>query len=127
VPPDPVNVEYAKKATDMVLDYLEETRDSPDQELLDKLNWSQEDLKRFAERWREVRELDPTGQPDAATNRELTDALKSLGLRPSNEAADQVRESADSLRAIRDSGNRKPPPPAFRDAFDAFRRAVGQQ
>jgi len=35
-------------------------------------------------------------------------------------------EKADTLRSLRDSGNRRPPPPAFRDAFDAFRRAVGE-
>jgi hypothetical protein len=127
VPPDPVNLDYARQATDMVLDYLEETRDSPDRDLLDKLKWTEDDLKRFADRWQKVRDLEPAGQRDAGDNRDVKEALESLGIRPPSEAANKVRESADALRSIRDSGNRKPPPPAYRDAFDAFRRAVGRQ
>ena len=64
LPPDPVNVEYAKKAADMVLDYLEDTRDAPDRELLEELNWTEQDLKRFADRWQDVRELGQAGDPD---------------------------------------------------------------
>ena len=120
-------VEYAKKAADMVLDYLEETRDAPDRELLEKLNWTQQDLKRFADRWQNVRELGKAGDADPTASRDVQEALKSLGIRPPSQAGDTVNDSADSLRGIRDSGNRKPPPAAFRDAFDAFRRAVGRQ
>ena len=123
VPPDPVNVEYAKKATDMVLDYLDETRDVPDQDLLDELNWSEEDLKRFAERWQKVRQMESAAPGE---KRELEDALKSLGMRDRSGRTTEIRESGDALRNIRDSGNRKPPPAAYRDAFDAFRRAMGR-
>jgi hypothetical protein len=127
LPPDPVNVEYAKRATDMVLDYLEETRDSPDKDLLDKLNWSEQDLKRFADRWQGMRELPPADQPGGAADSEWTEALKSLGLRPPSEADGNMRDAASSIRRVRDAGNRKPPPAPYRDAFDAFRRAVGRQ
>ncbi|MGB0761739.1 MAG: circumsporozoite protein-membrane associated protein, partial [Rubripirellula sp.] len=124
IPPDPVNVDYAKKATDMVLDYLEETRDTPDQDLLDQLNWSEDDLARFTERWQKVRKMQ--NDPSTGKNQDIEDALKSLGLRTPAAQTNQIRESADSLRGIRDSGNRQPPPPAYRDAFDAFRRAMGR-
>lgn len=122
-PPDPVNVEYTKKATDMVLDYLDETRDAPDQDLLDELNWSEDDLKRFAERWQKVRQMESAAPGE---KRELEDALKSLGMRDRSGRTTEIREKGDSLRNIRDSGNRKPPPAAYRDAFDAFRRAMGR-
>ena len=124
VPPDPVNVDYAKKATDMVLDYLDETRDTPDQDLLDQLNWSEDDLARFADRWQKVRKM--KNNPTGGKNQEIEEALKSLGLRTPNGSANQIRESSDSLQGIRDTGNRQPPPAAYRDAFDAFRRAMGQ-
>ncbi len=127
LPPDPVNVDYAKKAADMVLDYIEETRDAPDRELLDKLNWTEQDLKRFADRWQNVREMGQASDVDPTRSRDVEEALKSLGMRPPTEAGDKVKDSADSLRGIRDAGNRKPPPAAYRDAFDAFRRAVGRQ
>ncbi|MDB4664583.1 circumsporozoite protein-membrane associated protein, partial [bacterium] len=124
IPPDPVNVDYAKKATDLVLDYLEENRDTPDQDLLDQLNWSEEDLTRFADRWQKVRKM--KSNPTNGENQDMKDALKSLGLRTPDNTTNQVRESADSLKGIRDSGNRQPPPAAYRDAFDAFRRAMGR-
>ena len=58
--------------------------------------------------------------------RELEEALKSLGMRDRSGRTTEIRETGDSLRNIRDSGNRKPPPAAYRDAFDAFRRAMGR-
>ncbi len=70
------------------------------------------------------------GKPATLTrlrSRDVEEALKSLGMRPPTQAGDKAKDSADALRGIRDSGNRKPPPAAHRDAFDAFRRAVGRQ
>ncbi len=111
----------------MVLDYLQQTRDKPDRELLDKLNWTEDDLNRFADRWQKVRQI-AENNPDPKASREITEALKSLGMRPkAGDSTSNIRESADSLRSIRDSGNRKPPPAAYRDAFDAFRRAAGRK
>ncbi len=124
-PPDPANLEYTKEATDLVLDYLEQTREAPDPDLLEDLQWSKEDLQRFADRWRDIREM--AEQSGGQGQTEVEEALRSLGLRPKDGGATTRRESADPLRGIRDAGNRKPPPAAFRDAFDAFRRAVGQQ
>jgi hypothetical protein len=120
-PPPPPDLEYAKEATDMVLDYLEETRDQVDQDLLDDLNWSKDDLQRFQQRWQKVREME-SPRPDAKPNRELADALRSLGLRPDQSPRQMAPQSGDGLQNLRDSGNRRKAPPAFRDAFDAFRR-----
>lgn len=126
LPPEPSNAQYAKQATDMVLDYLDQTRDDPDRELLEKLNWTESDLQRFADRWQKVRELSKNDQ-DPVQSREISEALKSLGLKPStSESKNNIRESADPLRSLRDAGNRRPPPAAYRDAFDAFRRAAGR-
>lgn len=127
LPTDPVDEEYAKEATDMVLDYLEQTRDQPDEQLLDKLNWTQDDLKRFQDRWKNIRDLDgaPTDAPETSKN--IEESLRSLGLRnPSSAPASLSPDKADSLKNIRDSGNRTPPPKAYRDAFDAFRRSMNQ-
>ncbi|MGB1815123.1 MAG: hypothetical protein ACPHJ3_07175, partial [Rubripirellula sp.] len=83
-----------------------------------------DDLARFTERWQKVRQMQ--NDPSTGKNQDIEDALKSLGLRTPAAQTNQIRESADSLRGIRDSGNRQPPPPAYRDAFDAFRRAMGR-
>ncbi|TWT82148.1 hypothetical protein CA13_36090 [Planctomycetes bacterium CA13] len=122
--PNPVDLDYAKKATDMVLDYLEETRDSPDQNLLDDLNWSENDLQRFADRWKNVRQIDNV---DSEQQRDLAESLESLGIRPPTQSTTRRQEQADALRGLRDAGNRTPPPAAYRDAFESFRRAIGRQ
>ncbi len=124
-PVDAPDLEYTKKATDMVLDYLKETRDAPDRELLDKLKWTEDDLRRFSERWqslREVRDVSPLGE-----NREMKEALESLGMRPRGSATSNRSLEQDDLRGLRDSGARQAPPAALRDAFDAFRRAASRQ
>ena len=48
---DEANLEYARKATEMVLQKLKDQEHNPDPELLDKLGWSQEDLAEFLRRW----------------------------------------------------------------------------
>ena len=111
----------------MVLDYLKETRDAPDQELMEKLNWTKEDLRRFSDRWQQARELQPSNDANADPAAQWEETIKSLGLRNPETETQNSRDTADSLRSLRDSGNRKPPPPAHRDAFDAFRRAIGRQ
>ncbi|MEM9643819.1 MAG: hypothetical protein AAF989_02400 [Planctomycetota bacterium] len=128
--PDPVDVDYAKKATDMVLDYLEETRDRPDSELLEKLNWTPQDLERFRDRWDRLRDI-ATESQDVEDRRDFDDALRSLGLREKSSRSRSSTNSGDAgLRpgdaGTRDSGNRSRPPAAFREAFEAFRRGVGR-
>ena len=126
-PVDEINQDYAKEATDMVLDYLDQTRDQPDQDLLEQLDWSEADLQRFRDRWQKVRELEKAPATDPQAKRKLEDAMRSLGLKPpSNTSNTQTRDAADSLRGIRDSGNRRPPPAEYRDAFDAFRRSLSK-
>lgn len=113
----------------MVLDYLDRTRDQPDPELLERLNWTEQDLQRFQDRWKDVRDLDAAqGAADAEQNQATMEALRSLGLRPPSTGQNRkAADNADSLKGIRDSGKRRRPPAAFRDAFDAFRREMGSQ
>lgn len=120
-PPPPPDLEYAKEATDMVLDYLDETRDQVDQDLLDELDWSKEDLQRFRDRWEQVRQLEQPAA-DRQPNQEFEDALRSLGLEPGAKPGRNQSRNPDAIRNLRDSGNRRRAPAAIRDAFDAFRR-----
>jgi hypothetical protein len=126
-PPQAANDQYAREATDMVLDYLDQTRDQPDPELLERLNWTEQDLRRFQDRWKDIRDLGGTdGAGDAKQNEATLEALRSLGLRPPSAGQNRkAADNADALKGIRDSGKRRRPPAAFRDAFDAFRRQMG--
>ena len=60
----------------MVLDYLKETKDKPNQELLDRLNWTEDDLKRFSDRWEKVRDIDnvPNNQPNSDVEEALEES-----------------------------------------------------
>ncbi|TVP98421.1 MAG: hypothetical protein EA381_12345 [Planctomycetaceae bacterium] len=123
-PPDPVDLDYAKQATDLVLDYLNQNRDTPDPELLDRLNWTPEELQEFTQRWN--RQLKQPGSDAAAADpRQVEEALKSLGIRPPGEGPiGASREQADDLRGLRDAGGRRPAPNLHRDAFEAFRQGL---
>jgi collagen type III alpha len=123
-PPDPVDLDYAKRATDLVLDYLNQNRDAPDPELLDRLNWTPEELQEFSQRWN--RQLQQPGSDAAAADpRQVEEALKSLGIRPPGEGPiGASREQADDLRGLRDAGGRRPAPNLHRDAFEAFRQGL---
>jgi hypothetical protein len=120
---DAANLEYARKATEMVLKHLKDEEHNPDPELLEKLGWSKEDLAEFLRRWDALQksaEQSPTGK------RDLDESLKSLGLRdPANRkrAGGKVN---DNQRDLRDAGNRSAPPPRYRELFDAFRKGAAR-
>ncbi|MCC9654817.1 circumsporozoite protein- membrane associated protein [Rhodopirellula halodulae] len=125
---DPADLEYTKQATDMVLDYLDETRQDPDPDLLERLKWSQDDLKRFRDRWQNVKPIDSSDPKAAVDPSELEEALRSLGMRAPNTMRSQsAPRPQDGMRGLRDSGNRRQAPAAVRDAFEAFRRNLGSQ
>lgn len=109
----------------MVLDYLEQQRDAPDQELLDRLNWTDQDLRKFMDRWQGVRDVE-NAAANPERSREVQDALRSLGLRPPGSTTTQQRDAGDQMRGLQDAGNRRQAPPAYRDAFDAFRRSLSR-
>lgn len=122
--PDEVNLDYAKQATDLVLDYLEQTRDRPDQELLDELQWTNEELRDFTERWEKIRDLPKVAGQEG--ERELQESLQSLGMRKPKSMDFNQREETDAMGPLKDAGNSQPAPAAYRDAFNAFRRAMSQ-
>jgi hypothetical protein len=124
-PPDPIDVDYAKKATDLVLDYLESQKEAPDPDLLESLDWTPEELRAFAERWSRIRD----GAAKSATDqKQIEEALRSLGIRAKQDRPlGRSTDTDDALRGLKDAGNRTPPPPIHRDAFDAFRRNANRQ
>jgi hypothetical protein len=120
---DAANLEYARKATEMVLKRLKDEEHNPDPELLDKLGWSKEDLAEFLRRWDALQKsADQT--PDG--KRDLDEALKSLGLRDPTNRRRAGGKVNDEQRGMRDAGNRSAPPPQYRDLFDSFRKGAAR-
>ena len=121
---DPANKEYADKLTDMALDYLKQQKDQPDPELLKRLKWSEEDMRRFLDRWTDAKELAKT---DPNKKRELDATLKMLSKRQSKSTDQSVKDRDDDLKGYLEEGARVRPPDSMRSPFEQFRRAVGRQ
>lgn len=124
-PPEPPDMEYTREATDMVLDYLDQTRESPDPDLLDRLDWDEQDLQRFRQRWQDVKPIGDDVPPASEMSPDVQEALRSLGMRPEGGGGPmRQQDAADSLRRLRDAGNRRTAPQSVRDAFEAFQRGL---
>jgi hypothetical protein len=127
VPPgDEANLEYARKQTDLVLEKLSDQlrRKQVDDELLKELGWSEEDLQRFVARWQVRKDAaqrdDPAGE---AAQRELDDALRSLGLRRGPLRQGPLRE--DTLRDLRE-GYRGAVPLEYQERLRAYNEGVSR-
>ena len=52
---DEANLDYARQATDLVLERLKDQQQDPDPELLKSLGWTKEELQQFIARWEELK------------------------------------------------------------------------
>ena len=120
---DQANLEFARKATDLVLSKLKEQEHNPDPELLDRLGMTREQMQEFIRRWDRLKS-EAERDPNAA--RELDDALRSLGLKDPKLRKRSGGSVSDDQRGLRDSGGRVPPPSRYRDQFDAFRKGAAR-
>ncbi|MGE0606764.1 MAG: hypothetical protein AB7O62_06525 [Pirellulales bacterium] len=120
---DEANLEFARKKTDLALEYLKDQldQDQPDQELLDKLGWSREDMQRFVSRWEEMKSrAGQRGAEGDAARKRLEDELRGLGLRPRGTKLDgDSREKEAERTRLRDS-RRSEPPPEYAEQYKAY-------
>lgn len=121
----PANEDYARRATEMVLDYLEHQKDQPDPELLKRLEWTPQDLNSFLDRWRKARQF--ADSPDPNQQRQWEDMLNNLDLQPPTANPRGATSSDDKLRGMQDSGTRVRPPENLRKKFEAIRKAMQQR
>jgi hypothetical protein len=102
---DDANLEYARKQTDLVLDRLSDqlAKKQVDPELLRSLGWSTDDLAKFVERWKGLRDQAAAGGEDSDEARARLDAaLRSLGLRPGGPQRIRGSAKADKLRELQE-------------------------
>jgi hypothetical protein len=116
------NLEYAQEQTNLALEYLEDqlAGDQPDEGLLRRLGWTQEDLARFYEQWNRMRQ--EAARSDSA-RKDFDRALDSLGLRPRRIESRGGAIETDRLGQLRES-LRIAPPPDWADAYRAYRIGV---
>lgn len=121
------NLEYAEKQTDLALEYLEDqlAKDQPDQGLLDRLGWTRDDLESFYRRWRQMKRAVQGSDGETARD-QLDKALQSLGLEPRGTSVEGGRTPPDRSGGLKE-GFRFDPPPAYRDAWRAYRKGLAEQ
>lgn len=122
--PDPAHPEFSRETTNLILDQLENDlqRGEVDPELLEELGWTNDDMRRFADRLR-GNLSDPTGNesPEEQANRaEFQNMLENMSFRKSA----GPREASDSrVRDVEGVGTINPPVPSeYRDAYERFTR-----
>ena len=116
------NEQYARKATDMALDYLKHNPD--DQALMDKLNWSEADRDRFLERWGKLKQSAREGDEG---KRRLADAFEGLGLRRGAESMQRQGGESDAAGGLSQEGAGPANLPAhLLERFNAYKRGAAK-
>jgi hypothetical protein len=118
-----VNLEYARQATELVLERLKDQQSNPDPELLESLGWTADELERFVARWESLKRA---AQEDRARGQaDLDDALRSLGLRATGPERRGGGAQADRVPGLRDQ-SRSRPPAEFLEQFNAYKRGAAR-
>lgn len=101
-PADDANLDYAKKQTDLILDRLEDQlkKKQVDESLLEKLGWTQEELRRFVDRWKNLKDQ---ADSKSESQDELNEALRSLGLNRNRRTGYNSKVIKDKLRDLQDA------------------------
>jgi hypothetical protein len=122
---DDANLEYARKATDLVLEYLRDQKQQADPELLDKLGWKQEDVERFLRRWDQMKRNASGSDPVSEQGKtKLDEMLKGMGLQPPTAETRRATDKHDAQRDNRNTGRKRTVPADLLDPFRAFQRGL---
>ena len=100
--------------------------DHPDQELLDKLGWTKDDLRHFLDRWEKMRqEAKLPGEKGEQAQRELDETLRSLGVRPRSGDVRSNDARNDQSRGLKES-RRTSPPAEYAEQLKAYTRGTAK-
>jgi hypothetical protein len=119
---DAANLVFARKQTDLALDYLaRQLKDKPDPRLLQRLGWTRAELEAFYRQWAQMRRDAQFAGPEA--RQKYNDALRSLGLKPHSTELRGGGTAMDKSQHLRDSRH-SDPPPGWRDLFNAYSEGI---
>ena len=105
-PGDDANLDYARRQTNLVIDKLDDQlrKQEVDEELLDKLGWTADELLRFVDRWKNLKsQADGAGAQAEEARQELDEALRSLGLGRKRRPGFQAQTVKDKLRDLQEA------------------------
>lgn len=115
---DKKNQQHAQEQAALNLEKkLAEQKDNPDQELLDRLGWNKDQLKKFVERWEAMKAEAEKGNEKA--KRRYQRAVQSLNLQPS-QSTTKVNQRTEEVVGTDQDGEVNQVPPRFRRVFESF-------
>lgn len=120
-------LEDRRKAAELVLDKIEDDlkRGEVDEELLEELNWSKDNLKQFQERLADyLRNQNETAAEPDLKQKQFNEMLRNMqlqGERKTREGAAGGREGLDEF-----APTMAPAPPEYRELEEAFRRSLSE-
>ncbi len=123
------NLDYAKKATDLVLEHLEDQlkRGQVDKKVEEELGWTKDQVRQFVERMRRQSQAadDPTSPAAEARRLQFEETLKSLNLHsPAKARSSQAVPKTNDAEI---ESKRSIPPPEYRDIYNAFTKSLAKQ
>lgn len=125
---DDPNLDYAKKQTDLVLERLDEqlAKKQVDQTLLKKLGWTEDELQRFVDRWKNLK-ASAAGEGEAPNEakQELDDTLRNLLPRSNGPLKFRGQAKADDLRS--NDALRVKPPSEYADRVREYTKGISSQ
>ena len=107
----------------MILKKLSEQQNNPDPELLKKMNWTQDDLKDFVNRWDELKGRAQNG--NAADQRKYEQHLKSLGLRPTGGTTTN-KQIKNNIQGLGQDGAVNKIADELKPGYDSFLRGLNR-
>lgn len=124
------NLEYKKQATELVLKKLQEElqRGDVDPELLEKLGWTQDEMRRFTERLTKHLQENKSNEetPESIVRRQqFEEMLKSLNL--NKQGAARKGDSSVQRDVNQIDSRRSTVPKEYQKVFDAYSREVTRQ
>ncbi|MCL2744848.1 MAG: hypothetical protein FWE67_13450 [Planctomycetaceae bacterium] len=124
-------LDFAEKTTNLVLEYLDEQlKGKPNQKLLDKLNWTEEELRAHHKKWKELSEQSKQGgesDDGSQKNDEWKEFLKSIGLTPQQQrsSVQQSRTAVQESKPVSEI-QRYAPPAQLRERFKRYTEGIGK-
>jgi len=114
------DLQYTRKATDLALQYLKDKQHDPDQELLDDLGITAEQMREMIARYEKLKkDKTPQGQQT------LDESLRALGLRTSkNQTPRTVNVQSENVTGVRNTGVVSGLPADLRQKFRSFRKGT---
>ena len=104
-PADQANLDYARKQTDLVLEKLEDQLKNKqvDEKLLEKLGWNQDELRRFVNRWKNLKAQAQADKGSKEAQAQLDNSLRNLGLLPKQRFGYRSQTAKDHLRDLQEA------------------------